>query len=38
MNDFTKVLMERRIAAMFFAMLAGVSAVSSAIVPAIVHV
>jgi hypothetical protein len=38
MIDFDTVLKERRIVTMFFSLLAGISAVSTAVVPAIIHI
>jgi hypothetical protein len=38
MIDFDKLLMERPIITMFFALLAGISAVSTAILPAVIHI
>jgi hypothetical protein len=38
MIDFSTALKERRIVTMFFALLAGISAVSTAVLPAVTHI
>jgi hypothetical protein len=38
MIDFNNIIRERRIVTMFFALLAGISAVSTAVAPGIVHI
>jgi hypothetical protein len=38
MIDFNKELRDRRIVTMFFALIAGISAVSTAVAPAITHI
>jgi hypothetical protein len=38
MIDFNSIIRERRIVTMFFALLAGFSAVSTAVLPAVTHI
>jgi hypothetical protein len=38
MIDFNSIIRERRIVTMFFALLAGLSAISTAVLPAVTHI